>query len=485
MKRYLLKMSIRNKLIFYNLIIIIPILAISFYYIIVEDIRSFRSDLQNSSIVIAQVIADNNISALDFMDIQTAMESIQFAEKIPYISNLILFDAQEMVFATFARDSSSAYSVRYLNKDTTFFLDDHLLVYLTIKETKTKKHLGVLHLRTTLSFLNSKIQDHIEKSFILLFILISIAVVTSYKLQGIISKPILQLAEGTERISKTSDYSVRFKVPGQDEISKLFHGFNQMMAQINDRTEKLEKEIDARILTEIKLRKKADELKKSNEELDQFAYVTSHDLKAPLRAISNLATWIEEDIEEELDEETEENFKLLRGRVKRMEDLIDGILRYSRADRLRLEKEDVHLKELLETIRGDFVLNEHIRIEINAIPEHIYTERMKLFQVFQNIISNAVKYNDKKQCHIEISGFKENTMYTFSVKDNGPGIPKEYHEKVFMIFQTLEARDKIESTGIGLSIVKKIIEDFNGTIWITDNEYGGTTFHFTWEAENV
>ena len=219
-------------------------------------------------------------------------------------------------------------------------------------------------------------------------------------------------------------------------------------------------------------------LGKTNKELDQLAYVVSHDLKAPLRAINNLSEWIAEDMPD-MPEDVSANFDLLRGRVMRMENLINGVLDYSRIGRVEIEKETIDVKLMLGQIVDSIVPVEGFEVTIDESLPVIISQGILLQQVFSNLISNAVKYNDKPLGRIgcrykSVSGFHQ-----FSIKDNGPGIEEEYHEKVFKVFQTIEARDVKESTGIGLSIVKKIIEEIGGTIHIESEQNKGCSFIFT------
>ena len=223
-------------------------------------------------------------------------------------------------------------------------------------------------------------------------------------------------------------------------------------------------------------------LEKRNQELDQFAYVASHDLKAPLRAIANLSQWIEEDISDTLNEENRYQMQLLRGRVHRLEALIDGLLQYSRVGRVEIKAESVDIKALVaEVVSLLSPPPETVSIE-PGMPT-LFTQRLPLFQVFINLISNAIKHHHGSQAKVTVAVADRGTFYDFAVTDNGPGIAPEYHEKVFGIFQTLEARDKVENTGIGLAIVKKIVEGQGGTISVESQEGQGATFRFTWSKK--
>lgn len=216
-----------------------------------------------------------------------------------------------------------------------------------------------------------------------------------------------------------------------------------------------------------------------NKELEQFAYVASHDLKAPLRAIANLSEWIEDDLQGSLPEENQHQMQLLRGRVHRMEALINGLLEYSRVGRVQVEAEAVNVKTLLDDVIDLLGIPAKFTITIGPMPQ-FSTKALLLRQVFANLISNAVTHHDRPAGTITITAIEHSTHYEFAVADDGPGIDPTYHDKIFAIFQTLEARDTKESTGIGLSIVKKIIEAENGQIWVDSAEGQGSTFRFTW-----
>jgi PAS domain S-box-containing protein len=227
-----------------------------------------------------------------------------------------------------------------------------------------------------------------------------------------------------------------------------------------------------------KLKNALTDLEKTNKELDQFAYIVSHDLKAPLRAINNLSEWIMEDMPE-MPADVFSNFELLRGRVMRMENLINGVLDYSRIGKRLIESQLTDLKIMLHEIIEIIVPAEGYNVFIaDTIPE-LKIPRILFEQIFTNLISNAIKHNDKPTGKVECLYESLTDFHQFSIKDNGPGIAEKYHQKVFKVFQTIEARDKKESTGVGLSIVQKIIEEQGGTIRIESAAGQGASFIFT------
>ena len=221
------------------------------------------------------------------------------------------------------------------------------------------------------------------------------------------------------------------------------------------------------------------ELESVNQELNDFAYVVSHDLKAPLRAISSLANWIATDYAEKLEEDGKNQLGLLVTRVKRMHSLIDGILQYSRTGRVKERKVLVNFNQLLAEVVYLIAPPANIDIQVeNELPS-ILCERTRMEQVFQNLLSNAVKFMDKQRGEIKVACAREDGYWKFSIADNGPGIEEKYFDKIFQIFQTLAPRDESENTGVGLALVKKIIEMYNGKIWVESKVGHGSKFFFT------
>jgi PAS domain S-box-containing protein len=288
------------------------------------------------------------------------------------------------------------------------------------------------------------------------------------------------LAKGHRKIG--SDFPIEISV------SKLPSG-NQKMLIFRDITErqqaqqKLESHIKELSRLSLMLSKANQALAERNQELDQFAYVASHDLKAPLRAISSLSEWIEEDLGDKLAAETQYQMQLLRQRVRRMEALINGLLEYCRVGRSQTKTETVDVEVLLQEIVDSIGVPPTFKVEIQPDIPIVTAKTLLLRQVFANLISNAIKHQGSSEGNVIIS-FKElDRFYEFAVTDTGPGIAPEYQEQIFKIFQTLEARDTQENTGIGLAIVKKIVESEGGKIEVSSDLGIGSTFSFTWSKE--
>ena len=275
----------------------------------------------------------------------------------------------------------------------------------------------------------------------------------------------------------------------EEEIKKLNEVLELRVAQ---RTEELEKksnelsENQVALLNIVEdlneksnlLEQNAIKLKAANNELKDFAYIVSHDLKAPLRAVSQLSYWVYNDYKDVLDEDGREQLALISSRAKRMDALIRGILEYSRIGREHIKNEKVDLEAVYTEVIHLLAPPDNISIVVKTKLPAVWGDKTRFIQIFQNLIGNSIKYMDKEKGEIEISCTRKKSDWEFSIRDNGPGIDAKYHEKIFQIFQTLHARDEIESTGIGLTLVKKIINMYSGKIWLESKEGKGTTFFF-------
>ncbi len=240
-----------------------------------------------------------------------------------------------------------------------------------------------------------------------------------------------------------------------------------------DKIEHFNKTLEQRVA------KRTQALNEVNEELKNFAYVVSHDLKAPLRAINQLSAWIEEDYAEAFGEEGREQMSLLRGRAKRMHDMIEGILQYSRIGRTKIIYETIDLNVLFADIVNTVVPPEHIKLVVQPDLPTLTADKIRLFQVIQNLLDNAIKYNDKKEGVIQFSCEANEQHWQFSLQDNGQGIAKEHQQKVFQLFHTLAAKDTTDSTGVGLSLIEKSITNWGGKISLQSEVGKGCKFSFT------
>ncbi len=227
------------------------------------------------------------------------------------------------------------------------------------------------------------------------------------------------------------------------------------------------------------------ELNRSNQEIEEFAHIIAHDLKAPLRTIGTFSDLILRDYGDRLDKQGREWIDFVIGRAKRMSKHIDSILSFSEIGYAQEVMENVNLNTLVAEAIESIAPSENIKVTVNNKLPTIVCDRTRMLQVFQNLLSNAEKYMDKSQGRIEIDCIEENYFWKFSVSDNGPGIEDKYYDKIFKAFQTLLPRDEFETTGVGLSVVKRIVEMYGGRVWVESRLGHGSTFYFTFPAQEI
>ena len=310
------------------------------------------------------------------------------------------------------------------------------------------------------------------------FVLLVMVVVTALLIARSVSSPIKELTNISKTISG-GDLTARVKVSAKDEIGELAQSFNQMTdnlveAKTNVEQKKAEVEEQKRLLEE------------ANKELDSFVYTASHDLRAPLRGIAGMINLLEVEYATKLDSQGKDFLNRIRAAANRMQKLIEDLLTLSRISRIKNPYEDVDINELIQSIisRLEFDIKEH-RVELKIAKDLpvVHCDRIKIEEVFFNLINNAIKFSAKKNKDVapkvEIGYNKRDEAGEFYVKDNGIGIDPKYQEEIFGIFKRLHRQDEYEGTGAGLSIVKRIIDDHKGTIWVDSKLGEGATFYFT------
>lgn len=257
-------------------------------------------------------------------------------------------------------------------------------------------------------------------------------------------------------------------------------------AVVQDVTERKRQEAELKALNEKlehRVIERTAELERSNRELDQFAYVASHDLKAPLRAIAQLASWAIEDAAGQVPPAAQEHLEKLQGRVRRMSMLLDDLLTYSRAGRLHHAPERVNTAALVHDVVETLAPPPGFLVVIDEKMPVIITERVPLEMVLRNLIGNAIKHHHRADGQVAVGVRSEADRLTFTVADNGPGIDPQYHNRIFELFQTLQPRDQVEGSGMGLAIVKRIIENRGGAIQVESTAGRGAAFHFVWPLD--
>lgn len=242
---------------------------------------------------------------------------------------------------------------------------------------------------------------------------------------------------------------------------------------------RLQHEVDERRIAERRLADYARELESRNRDLDEFAYVASHDLRTPLQGVRTLAEWIDEDAAEHLPEESRAHLEQLQGRVKRLERLLDDLLAYSRAGRRHETPTGVDVRELVQDI-AQMYESTGARIEVIGAMPRLHTHCAPLEQVLRNLIGNAIKHNAGQDVRVWVTCRDGPQAYEFAVRDNGPGIDPRFHDKIFKMFETLHPRDSVEGSGMGLAIIRRILGAYGQSVSVESVEGEGAVFRFSW-----
>ncbi|MEM8933919.1 MAG: HAMP domain-containing protein, partial [Acidobacteriota bacterium] len=365
-------LSIRGKLVVVILVSTLPPLVAGFSYVVFTDLRQFRGDLLASSDLVTRSVSSYLAVGLAFDDPVETNKAIEPLRALEQIVAVYLYDIEGRVFQTYHR-AGDGDDIEPPSLPTAMSTSiDGGVVHSVQPVTFDGRRYGTIYIQSTADALDERIRAYSVRMTLLGLALIALSVLGAYVCQGLISQPIQRLVAATRRISEAADYSVRVEKEGDDEIGILSDAFNAMVEQIESRQA---------------------ELQRSNRDLDQFAYVASHDLKAPLRAISTLSAWIEEDVDEHLSDESREQMQLLRSRVQRMDRLIEGILQYSRVGRTDSAGESVDTGSLVAELIGYLEPPDGMTIEIADAMPTMVARRLRLEQVFQNLISNAIKYH--------------------------------------------------------------------------------------------
>jgi len=435
-------------------------------FFIYNEIHLIKSYKTSNLVSITKETGMNCASGILFNDQKSVELTLNYLKIQQDIVNASVMDSTGKLFTSYTKKDGEQFIFSDIpKKEATEIQDSYLFIYVPIMQENEK--IGTICVRSELWQLDKIVYATIIDSIIILIIGLIIALLISLKLQKSISGSILELSSTMSHIITSNDYSIRVpkSLEGKDEIGVLSATSNALLNTIEESQKTLELKV---------------------KDLDDFAYIASHDLKAPLRGISIMSGFLLKDYKDKLGSEGQEQLTLLSEQVIKMNNLIDGILQYSREGRKNDKKSSVDANALVQDIILLLSPPDNVKITIeNKLPV-IIGNNTSVQQVFQNLISNAIKHADKPQVEIKIGCVKKDSkLWQFYVSDNGPGIEEKYFTKIFQLFQTLKSNNSGENTGVGLSIVKKIIENYGGKVWVESKVGEGTTFYFTWEYSEM
>jgi signal transduction histidine kinase len=489
-------LSIRSKLTSIIMVISSVTLLLACAAFVGYDRYTFRRAMVQDLSVLAEIIGSNSTAALTFNDANSAREILRGLSAHQHIQSACIYGRDGRVFAYYIRNAPGTVFLEP-EGDGGRFGSNELLLFRRI--WLDREQIGTVYLQSDLAELRERTDRYVAIVVLVVCGSLSVAFVLSSRLQRTISEPIRSLAWTTKMVRVDKNYSIRAVKRSEDELGLLIEGFNDMLQEIqrrdialqqahddlekrvDERTRELQLEVLDRTRAERELASRAEELARSNSELQRFAYVASHDLQEPLRMVASYTQLLARRYKGKLDADANDFINFAVEGATRMQQLIKDLLAYSRvsATEKALVLVDANLicKEALFNLRKA-IEDSHATLTIGPLPQ-ILADASQLGQVFQNLVSNAIKYGAKAKPEVRISAQQSGEHWRFSVQDNGIGIEPQYFERIFQMFQRLHTREQYSGTGIGLTICRKIVERHGGKIWVESHPGKGSTFLFS------
>jgi signal transduction histidine kinase len=474
--------TITKKLTRMNMVVSGAALLMACATFVAYDLFTFRETMVRDLSIQARVAGSNSVTALVFNDSHAAENTLSALKAAPDIVSAGIYRLDGQIFAAYRRDSKTQLLpfVSADQRETHLFKGGNVIVTNSI--VFQGRPTGMVYIRSDLRALNAQLWRYAIIAAVVLAASLGMALLLSSVFRRSITEPIVHLAEAARVVSRNKDYSVRAIPTGsRDELAALIETFNEMLTQIQARDVALQKahgELELRVQ---EVARRAEELARSNAELEQFAYVASHDLQEPLRMVASYTQLLAHRYKGRLDSDADEFIGYAVDGAHRMQLLIVDLLAYCRVGTKGKElcetSSEAALQQALLNLR--VAIQESSGVVTNDPLPTLIADGAQLIQLFQNVVGNAIKYRSAELPRVHVSAKKNGGKeWIFSIRDNGLGIDPKYFKKIFVMFQRLHGRGEFSGTGIGLTVCKKIAERHGGRMWVKSEPGKGSTFYF-------
>ena len=492
--------SLRLKLIGVILLTTLAALIIALVAIITYDLRAYHRNWTADVSTQAELVGRMSASAIAFDDARVAQENLELLRLRPQVQAAAIYTARGALFATYARPGATREFPKLPEAEGMRIDGGELVLYERI--VNDKEILGTVYLRTDYELV-SRVRDYVGIALATTIIAMLVAMLMSAQLQRVVTNPILAIAGVAREVVQQKDYSRRARKMSDDEVGALVDSFNDMLAEIERRTEELEvsnlelgrhvaerERVEQEVLRlnvelEDRVRDRTAQLEAANHELESFSFSVSHDLRAPLRAIDGFSQALLEDFPDEVPEEAKRYLARIRSSTLRMGQLIEDLLNLSRVSRGSLDRVAVDVSELARQVIHEIRQRDADRVVEVTIWEGmtVQADLRLLRAALENLLENAWKFTAKAEhARIEVGVLRDREHQVFFVRDNGAGFSMDYADKLFNPFQRLHSAAEYSGSGIGLATVQRIMYRHGGRIWADAKVGKGATFYFTLAA---
>jgi signal transduction histidine kinase len=436
-----------------------------------------RREMRDNLVGLTRLFGSMSTAAISFDDGKTARETLAALKDRPGIISARTYSTNKF-FAEYVRDGAIPMPAPPAPKTDGFhFEKDRLIVFQRI--ILKGEPIGAIVVESDLDELNRRLHSYIGIAAVVLLLSSAVALILSATLQRLIAAPILHLADAMRKVSQEKDYTVRAELTRDDELGYLTRGFNDMLAQIQERDAELQKGRDQ---LERRVAERTSQLERSNRELQDFAYVASHDLQEPLRKVQAFGDRLKEQFAPQLGEEGSDFISRMQNAATRMQTLINDLLAFSRVTTKANPFEKVDLALIAREVISDLeirIQQSNAKIEVGPLPT-FEGDPLQMRQLLQNLVGNALKFHkDGVPPIVKIDATIKKETLELTVTDNGIGFEEKYLDRIFAVFQRLHGRGIYEGTGIGLAICRKIAERHGGSITARSRPNEGATFIVT------